>query len=599
MKLRLGSDRGQVIVMVTLSLLAMGGMLGLVVDLGWAYFSEKAAQTAADTAAYAAVQAAYDSAGPSAPYVCGVGVECSPIPTPCPSNVAKPPANNLQNGCLYAKRNGFFHGGDGGRQFVTMAAGAEFPAAPPPTVPGVPVWYWVTARVGHQVPQLFSAILGNPVGLVSARATAAIASVTVPGVLYGTNIETDPGPWGTGVDLLLSGGQGQNWINALGQIFMASQAHGPGTYAGESNGTGTVTASRINIYGEGWVKEPGTYTPTPVQLEDFSLFSDPIEKITRLVGQPTAPSAAEAPPIPVIGGTISGDCANPQNVPTLVSGTYYAIDGNTGAATGNPIQVSGCVNFGSQGLFNNFVFVGGMHLTSTQTVMKVGPGRYFFAGAKPNNHVFLMRNATAIVDYTPLVGGNAQPTTDLGEIFVFTDQNYPGLPIPSDLKVQLDTLGLGYGRVETLMGTNSDSQLSLHGLNANMKAELAQFGNLQHFTPVVFYVDQGNSRIDYDDGVLQYPGDPGCGNPIADTRTCLSDTSPVADPMMKLQASPNMDMFGTVYLPRGASLWLQGGGNYDAPVQFIAGTYQLRGGTQLNLQPLGPGFSIAMPVLVE
>ncbi len=37
------SERGAVLVMVTLVLLAMCGMLGLVVDLGWSYFVKKSA----------------------------------------------------------------------------------------------------------------------------------------------------------------------------------------------------------------------------------------------------------------------------------------------------------------------------------------------------------------------------------------------------------------------------------------------------------------------------------------------------------------------------------------------------------------------------
>ena len=52
-------------------------------------------------------------------------------------------------------------------------------------------------------------------------------------------------------------------------------------------------------------------------------------------------------------------------------------------------------------------------------------------------------------------------------------------------------------------------------------------------------------------------------------------------------------------LPRGASLEFQGSGVIDAPVQFIAGTYSLRGGAQINPQPLIPGFSPMRIALVE
>ncbi len=51
------NSKGQALVMVTLALLAMAGMMGLAVDLGWS-FVQKQAQAAADGAALAAVQEA-------------------------------------------------------------------------------------------------------------------------------------------------------------------------------------------------------------------------------------------------------------------------------------------------------------------------------------------------------------------------------------------------------------------------------------------------------------------------------------------------------------------------------------------------------------
>src|ERR1035438_1316811 len=52
-KLR-SARRGQALLLVTLSLFAMCGLLGLAVDLGWSYFVKKSAQNAADAAALAA-----------------------------------------------------------------------------------------------------------------------------------------------------------------------------------------------------------------------------------------------------------------------------------------------------------------------------------------------------------------------------------------------------------------------------------------------------------------------------------------------------------------------------------------------------------------
>jgi hypothetical protein len=54
---------GQALVMVTLALFAMLGLMGLLVDFGWAFFVEKMSQNAADAAALAAVQAGLQAAG--------------------------------------------------------------------------------------------------------------------------------------------------------------------------------------------------------------------------------------------------------------------------------------------------------------------------------------------------------------------------------------------------------------------------------------------------------------------------------------------------------------------------------------------------------
>ena len=46
--------RGQALLSVTFALIAMCGLLGLAVDLGWAYFVKKSAQSSADAAALSA-----------------------------------------------------------------------------------------------------------------------------------------------------------------------------------------------------------------------------------------------------------------------------------------------------------------------------------------------------------------------------------------------------------------------------------------------------------------------------------------------------------------------------------------------------------------
>ena len=59
MRRRRKNSSGQAMVMVTLSLMAMAGLMGLAVDLGWSFYVQKDAQAAADGVAMAAAQEAY------------------------------------------------------------------------------------------------------------------------------------------------------------------------------------------------------------------------------------------------------------------------------------------------------------------------------------------------------------------------------------------------------------------------------------------------------------------------------------------------------------------------------------------------------------
>src|SRR5574341_1392451 len=76
---------GQVLIMVTLVLLAMCGLMGLVVDLGWSHYVRKSEQAAADAAALAAVKEAMDLAAVTGNYSCTGGVvQCASVPVDCP-----------------------------------------------------------------------------------------------------------------------------------------------------------------------------------------------------------------------------------------------------------------------------------------------------------------------------------------------------------------------------------------------------------------------------------------------------------------------------------------------------------------------------------
>jgi len=316
MNQRKKTSSGQAIVMVTVALFSMAGMMGLAVDLGWSFFVQKTAQTSADGAALAAVQETYKrNSGGLGTLTCGATADCQ-THQPC-SAIAS--TSNLANGCLYAKNNGFSSGVAGANQEVWMTSGVT---TPPPTVPGVTnVKYWVTVRTVQVVPQLFSAVLGNTKGTVSAIATAAIAGSISPGSFYGLNQKGDcltglgstvKSAFNCGVDVDVSGsGSSNTCLNADGSssgvsaklcapagIFLASQCSGAslaGCGSGNFSNTGTNFAgqtqgasshvwaqSGTQINGAGDVNDHSLWLPAN-SLSRFSSadFSDPTQNLKQ------------------------------------------------------------------------------------------------------------------------------------------------------------------------------------------------------------------------------------------------------------------------------------------------------------------------------
>src|ERR1051325_1154221 len=90
-------QRGQTIILTTLTLILSFGLLGFVVDVGWAYWKRTAAKTAAEAASAAVVIAASNQ--PT--WTCGGTVPCATTATACPASPASPPTDFLQSGCLY------------------------------------------------------------------------------------------------------------------------------------------------------------------------------------------------------------------------------------------------------------------------------------------------------------------------------------------------------------------------------------------------------------------------------------------------------------------------------------------------------------------
>jgi hypothetical protein len=282
---------GQALIMITLSLIPMFGLLGLVVDVGWMEFIKKQAQTAADAAAMAALLQ-FQSTTFSSSFACGTnGVVCQ-APTSC----SPAPSNYLNSGCLYAQLNGFTSSGN---QYVTIQAGVGVP----PTAAGVnSSAYWVTVRVNQSVPQLFSAVLGNSSGLVSARATAALSPAR--DCIYVMD------PTGSGA-LLMSGTP--NLVTSCG-VYINSTS----PTALDGSGTPTLRASEIDIVGN--YTFSGTLDPNPPST-NVAPMNDPFASLPA----PTVPAGCDYTNYQANGNR------------TLSPGVYCGgIDINNSDATMNP-----------------------------------------------------------------------------------------------------------------------------------------------------------------------------------------------------------------------------------------------------------------------
>lgn len=604
-------EGGQAIIMVTLALIAMCGLLGLAVDFGWAYFVKRAAQAAADTAAIAAAEEMRRMTGFTGPYPCLSG-SCRDDSSPynCTSSVTNSTTDNLDNACLYARDNGFV---SGGRQSVKVSEGSN---SAPPTLTGVTMLYWVTVRVSETVPQLFAAITGNPYATVSARATGGIYQGTVRGAIILTNRDSDVAAWGggggTGVNLQVSGNATVSTPG--GGILMASACNGINCtgYAGTIQGnTASVTADYTNIRGAGTVSISGgnqsRWSATPVNGGvEGSDFQDPMRKKTNI------PVSNQGLADCFIDGGVIAPAQQGGTV-ELGPGNYYAtvVDNKTGVrtATGAPIRISGTINFRAGGScmnggvsntsgFGTYVIYGGLTTQNggqSGTAMNLESGAIVMAGAVPsgngNNQA-----AAPLLDLS--VGGNAFSITGpgsqaAGNVFVFTDPNYPGLTTPTLVAPIAGTLKQGVAGFKS--GNNQSVSFTLDGLR---EAGAGFPASLKGYNEVVMWQDRRNSAVMYN-----ADGSYNCTAPYTsctkDQATLDADGVVRGSPELTIAAGANTVIRGTIYQPRGGWTTLNGNGGMTSALQLITGALSVSAGGSVALNPVTEGVPISVVGLVE
>ena len=579
-------ERGQALIMVTFASLAMFAIIGLATDLGWDYFTKRKTQAAADAAALAGARNTFDSIGADTP-VCGANVTCQPA-TACPAVAPATAANAIDAACIYAQQNGYT---TADRKRVLVAADTTSPYV---TATGtVSVRYWVSVVVSESVPQLFSAVSGNTMATVASRATGAVAETVFDGNLILLDRQNDPaglaGNGGDyyGVNLLVQANDnhGQYAVQVNG-ILLSSNCNGSSVgsgncttgnkpaWAGMNQGGGTVFSPYTTIRMGGGVDLRGgsQWTQPPQNSAMGRPFNDPMSGM----GQPPAPTGLDDVPIP--GGVIDGSVT-----PTLYPGNYYAADATNGCpptctATGDPIAIKGTVRFAACSgcapgtALGRYVFFGGLKGSGSGANVTFDPGQYVFAGARWRG------NTAGMLLDTSTNFNISDSGSSVGELFVFTDLNYPGLQLPSAVAQVSPTMT--HGQVYLTSGNNG-TNITLHGLNP--ASSLVKSSNLRKFAKTLAWQDQSNSRVKY---TAQGNIDTSCGSLDSPcTNTLTNPTSP----QINLQASPSINLYGIIYQPRGAWTVVWAGSGYNGPLQLISGALEVQANAALNLsQPTNP-----------
>jgi hypothetical protein len=593
--------RGQAVILVTFALIAMCGLLGLAVDLGWAYFVKKSAQASADAGALAAAQNVLAIVGQTQNFPTEFGYSSGA----CSSEGQD---YGLSAGCKFAQQSGF-----AGTVSMTSGVGST-----PPTVPNMQApWYWATARAVQTIPQLFSAVLGHPAGISSARATAAIVTIPINGALHTLNRQYDLIA-GSGLSQGTDVGGSGSIIVPTGLVMSSQSANA---------GSGPGVTGPITIVSPG--KASGLGSSSITDVGDSGQFLDPF----RDMGQPALPSpAAHGAILPTYGvingnfasgvypvssnnGTIQG-VAIPSPYP---SGNYVAINNCGACATGTAATLAGVqITLTQSAAFSDstptcypttsstfgcFFFYGGLTVSSGVTVT-MGAGEFIMVGGGP-----------AGVDFSAPAGAflNSQVTcttpsacSTAGVMLIMTGSSsaitcsgsgctnangdlYPNLATQISSNPLLKTAAtttnlLNFGSVSLLAGADSSGHAVTGIVAKNLPANfppsnpLSLANTLGPFDGVVVWQDQANSAIEY--------ARDGSGNIAICSANidyaCAEPGHVSGTEAMTLRAISGTGLQGVVYQPRGAYL-RTGSGNIQGPIQIITGAVSMQGGGAINI----------------
>lgn len=367
-------ERGQVLPLATLLIVLLLSMAGFAMETGLAYYVRQEAHAAAESAAMATVLAAMPSVNGNSVTCSGsstAGTQCSSTATACTASPNSPPKTNLDNGCLYAKQNGF-----------TAATGTAIHitannTSPPPNNPNVSVLYWAQVSVTTREQQLFSAIFSKSGMDTGARATAALVSNGPPaGCIYVLNPTASRALQVAGSTLTTTCGVYDN----------SNAADALETEGNPSVGNYYISASSIAIVGHYQNNGQGTFSPMP--LTGQTAVTDPLASL-----QP-----------PSVGSCNHSNYNWSQGNTTLSPGVYC---GGINISGGNVTFAAG------QYILNG----GGLQINSASTTV-TGSGVSFYNTATTGYSY-----GTLNISGQPNVTFSAPTSGAMQGIFWFSDRN--------------------------------------------------------------------------------------------------------------------------------------------------------------------------------
>ena len=374
MRLKHGRERGQVLPLATLLIFLLLGMIGFAMETGLAFYTRQQAHAAAESAAMATVLAAMPSVTGNSVACSGSGTsgtQCSSTATACTASPNSPPKTNLDNGCLFAKQNGFAAATG---TTVKITANNTTPA---PGNPNVAVLYWAQVSVATRQVQLFSELFSNSGMATGALATAALVSNGSPsGCIYVLSATASRAMQVDGSVLTTTCGI---YVNSNSSSALHTEGAPP-------SGTYFISASSIGVVGGIDNIGQGAILPTPQTGQTAA--ADPLASLTP----------------PAVGACTATNFNWSQGTKTLSPGTYCG-----------GINISGgTVTFSAgQYILNG----GGLQINSASTTV-VGAGVSFYNTATTGYSY-----GTLTISGQPNVIFSAPSSGSMQGIFWFSDRN--------------------------------------------------------------------------------------------------------------------------------------------------------------------------------